>query len=153
MYVLTKIMNLNEKTINFTKWNEFEPNGKHIEQCIEIVANNGSYRYNDISCHNFKCYSCYLPVWQKLKIRGLIPLDIDSSYLFIAEENKFVLKGESKTEILWNNNTWSVGDTISTSGTEQIPPLGSRLWHYVRDEEKLPIKLKLSQVRNPKIVL
>ena len=139
-------MDLEGEHINFTVWNEFEPNGKHIEKCIEIVAKNGTFRYNDISCHNAKCYPCYLPVWQKLNLRGPIPLTIDSSYSSLVEENKFLLKGESKTEITWNNHTWSVGNVISTSGPGQFPPLGLKSWQFVGDEVKLPIALKMSQV-------
>ena len=128
-------------------WNEFEPNGKHIEQCVEVVGENGSYKYNDISCHEFRCYSCYLPVRQKLKIRGPVPLEIDSTYLSVVEGNKLVLNGDTKTEIIWENHTWYVGDVIITTGPEQFPPLGLKIWHYVKDEEKLPIELKMSQVK------
>ena len=139
-----QITDLNNECIDFTKWNRFEPNGKHIEGCIEIVAVNGTYGYNDITCNDSKCYACLVPTQQKIKIRGPVLSGVDSIYLSKVSGNKFEIRGQYKSKVVLKNHTWVVDEIMKVNGSNQLPPLGLKLWHI--GGEKLPIKLKITQV-------
>ena len=140
-----QITDLNNQCIHFTKWNRFEPNGKHIEECIEIVSLNGTYGYNDITCNDSKCYACLVPTQQKIKIRGSVLSGVDSIYLSKVNGNKFEIRGQYKSKVVLKNHTWVVDDIMKVNGSNQLPPLGLKLWDI--GGEKLPIKLKITQVK------
>ena len=140
-----QITDLNNECIDFTKWNRFEPNGKHIEGCIEIVSLNGSYGYNDITCNDSKCYACLVPTQQKIKIRGPVLSGIDSIYLSKVNGNHFEIRGQYKSKVVLKNHTWVLDDIMKVNGSNQLPPLGLRSWHI--EGEQLPINFKITQVK------
>ena len=106
---------------------------------------NGTYGYNDITCNDSKCYACLVPAKQKIKIRGTLPSGVDSIYLSIVNGNQFEIRGQYKSKVVLRNHTWVVDDIMRVNGSNQLPPLGLKLWDI--GGKKLPIKLKITQVK------
>ena len=78
-------------------------------------------------------------------IRGPVLSGIDSIYLSKVNGNHFEIRGQYKSKVVLKNHTWIVDNIMKVNGSNQLPPLGLKLWDI--GGEKLPIKLKITQVK------
>ena len=134
-----KIVDLDGNEALYTSWDKNEPNGRELEQCVNIRSNS---KYNDLSCSRKECYACKMPTRSIYSLRGNIPngipqgqfksiWGIDRQYFVSMTGKKADIRGFKQTLCIWNN-TWQFGpdlkqETLWTSYS--IPPVGLHNWN------------------------